>query len=605
MAFTELLTSTRTLSAAGILLTLYLVGSWVLEWHRLRHIKGPFLASFSYFWILRTIASGRQGETFRGVSDKYGPLARIGPNEVLTSDPEVLRRTGNTRAKPTYGRSIGYSVSRVDPFHDSLFSTRDTVAHDKLKAKLSFGYGGRENPSLEDGIDEQLVALVDLIRRKYISTDAELRPLDLATASQYFTLDAITRVAYGRPFGFLATDTDVYGYNKMTKRVIPTVGAFKRHGVGKRDCQSEIMFQMVAGSDTTATAIRGTLLNLMTAPHVYTKLQKEIDEAAASGAISPIIKGEEGRKLPYLQAVIYEGIRMNPPFTGLALKQVPPEGDTISGQFIPGGTRVGANFLHMQRSKAIFGGDADLFRPERWLGLDEATTMERRRHVELVFGAGRWGCSGKPVALLELNKVFVELLRRFDFQLINPREPVETFNMNIVLQKNMWVRVTERFPDAPIIFESSSFYQDIQAIKIINMGYPSNYWIHMRVNNHMHRLNDLKLEHAELEQGEFYDPEQQDKVLDAEAVNHLVAKPHKQIEVAAAASGSDPGTKGGYDLYDGDTKICHVAWNCPTMAVADSFSISHCNDNYMVRYKGAHLEHGPIGDVDITVKEIH
>ena len=83
----------------------------------------------------------------------------------------------------------------------------------------------------------------------------------------------------------------------------------------------------------------------------------------------------------------------------------------------------------------------------------------------------------------------------------------------------------------------------------------------------------------------------------------MVAHPHQSVEIAA--SGVDGATEGGYDLYDGDTKICHVSWNVPAVKTADSFGISHCNDNYMVRYKGAHLEHGPIGDVDITVKEIH
>ncbi|SPO01705.1 related to pisatin demethylase [Cephalotrichum gorgonifer] len=508
MAFTELLTSTQAYSASAIILVLYLVGSTALDWYRLRHIKGPFIATFSYFWLFRNSSSARHSDGFRAVAKKYGPLARIGPNEVLTSDPEVVRRMGNTRAKPNYGRSSWYSVSSVDPYHPSLFSTLDTQGHDKLKAKLSFGYGGRENPSLEPGIDEQLVSLVDLIRRKYISTDTELRPLDLATAVQYFTLDTITKIAYGHAFGYLETDSDVYGYIAMTEMIthpiilageIPWIGkilgsptflkyfgpkttdesgfgkmlsiahdiasarfepgapdhndmlgSFKRHGVELRDCQSEILFQIVAGSDTTAGVIRSTMLNLITSPQIYLKLQKEIDESIANGKISDLARAEEGRKLPYLQAVIYEGIRINPPFTGLAFKQVPPEGDTINGQFVPGGTRVGTNFVHIQRSTSIFGGDAEMFRPERWLNLDDATTMQWRHHVELAFGSGRWGCSGKPVAFLELNKVYIELLRRFDFQVVNPRNPVDTMNKNLVLQKNMWVRVTERFPGAVV-----------------------------------------------------------------------------------------------------------------------------------------------------------
>lgn len=502
----ELLQSPYVFPSAGFLFLVYLVVSSATTWYRLRHVKGPFLASFSYFWLLLSSSDGKQGEGFRAINDKYGPLARIGPNDLLTDDPEMFRRMGKTSRKAAYSRSNWYSALKLDPYHPSLISILDTPTHDQLKAKLSFGYAGKENPSLAEGIDSQVQALVDFLRRKYISRDSNLKPVDLATAVQYFTLDALTKVAYGYAFGYLETDSDVHDYIKEIGKVVPSMrmaaevpwvgrlltsptflkfagpkptdkvgfgrmlkiasdivnvrfapgaenkqdmlGAFMRHGLEKRDCQSEIIFQIVAGSDTTATAIRGTLLNLMTAPHAYYALQKEIDTAVADGRISSPIRIEEARALPYLQATLYEGLRINIPFTGLATKIVPSGGDTINGQFIPGGTRIGQNFYSVQRSKEIFGDDADIFRPERWLDIDEARLTQQRLQVELVFGAGRWGCSGKSVAFLEMNKVYVELLRRFDFQLVHPTKPIESTNQNMFFQKNMWVRVTERFPEA-------------------------------------------------------------------------------------------------------------------------------------------------------------
>lgn len=65
--------------------------------------------------------------------------------------------------------------------------------------------------------------------------------------------------------------------------------------------------------------------------------------------------------------MIYEGMRMQIPFSGLLMKEVPPEGDTINGMFVPGGTRIAHDTLAMQRSAAMFGNDATVFRPERWL----------------------------------------------------------------------------------------------------------------------------------------------------------------------------------------------------------------------------------------------
>jgi len=100
---------------------------------------------------------------------------------------------------------------------------------------------------------------------------------------------------------------------------------------------------------------------------------------------------------------------MQLPFSGLIMKETPPEGDTYNGIFIPGGTRIAQNTLAIQRSTEIFGADAEMFRPERWLNIEPESHALMTGTVELVFGYGRWGCAGKPVAFIELNKVYVEV----------------------------------------------------------------------------------------------------------------------------------------------------------------------------------------------------
>ncbi|KAI0123532.1 cytochrome P450 [Xylariales sp. AK1849] len=487
----------------GLTIGVYIVVSYASAWYRLRTIKGPFLASFSYLWMFRVALTGEQAVRYRAITQKYGGLARIGPNDLITNDPEIVRRMNGARSP--YKRSSWYQGLRTNPYHDSLFSMTNTDAHDKLKAQMSYGYGGKENPTIEDGIDEQLINMVGLIRRKYVTTDKSFKPLDMATIANYFTLDAITRIAYGKEFGYLETDTDVYSYIQTVETNVPLLvlfaeipllrrlfyspfalrfigpkptdkegvgkmlgvahevvsrrfgsdaeekldmlGSFVRHGVSREQCEGEIMFQIIAGADTTATALRGTMLHVMSAPYVYQKLQQEIDIAIAEGLISEPAKAEEGRKLEYLQAVIYEGLRTNLPFSGLLMKEVPPGGDTIQGHFVPGGTRIATSLLAILRSNEIFGPDAELFRPERWLNIDIGKKREMVQIVELVFGHGRWGCAGKPVAFMELNKVYIELLRYFDYQLVHPNHPMHTRNHNMFFQKDMWVRVTERRHD--------------------------------------------------------------------------------------------------------------------------------------------------------------
>lgn len=87
-----------------------------LSWYRLRGIPGPFFASFSYIWLARRATSANQEEQYRDVNRMYGPLVRVGPNELMTDDPDVLRATGGVRNK--YGKDPWYLSARFNPYQD-------------------------------------------------------------------------------------------------------------------------------------------------------------------------------------------------------------------------------------------------------------------------------------------------------------------------------------------------------------------------------------------------------------------------------------------------------------------------------------------------------
>lgn len=92
--------------------------------------------------------------------------------------------------------------------------------------------------------------------------------------------------------------------------------------------------------------------------------------------------------------------------------------------------------------------------------------------------------------------------------------------------------------------------------------------------------------------------------IDDEGVNGLVAKPrHLTHIVACGTHGSTAGTSGGYDIYDQDTKVCHVSWSCPlNRGISNSLDIVDLDGNYDVECKGGSLDAGPIGHVSIRVK---
>lgn len=197
------------------------------------------------------------------------------------------------------------------------------------------------------------------------------------------------------------------------------LASFMRNGLLGQELKTEALLQIVAGSDTTAGALRGTLIYLLAHPRVWRKLQDEADAAVRDGLAPPsggIISYAQTKALPYLSAVVREGIRVWPPLTDPFARDVPPEGDevVVNNQkiFLPGGTSVIPSWKAMHRDRSLYGDDADVFRPERWLESeqpDRDRLRAMRRTNDLMFGHGKYTCLGKPVAMIEIHKTVFEV----------------------------------------------------------------------------------------------------------------------------------------------------------------------------------------------------
>lgn len=164
-----------------------------------------------------------------------------------------------------------------------------------------------------------------------------------------------------------------------------------------------------------------TFLCLLANPTIYLTLQSELDKAILDGLISSPIKDVESRNhLPYLQAVIRESMRFYPPVAcGVFYKDVPAGGDTLCGKYhLPEGTKVStvAGLMALNRDKNIWGEDADCFRPERWIEAEDQARKGDKEQlktmtkvVDLNFGSGQFLCSGRAIALMQINKVVPEV----------------------------------------------------------------------------------------------------------------------------------------------------------------------------------------------------
>jgi len=148
---------------------------------------------------------------------------------------------------------------------------------------------------------------------------------------------------------------------------------------------------MVAGTETTATALSGTTYHLLRNPHTMEKLTKEIRSAFTTFDDLTLEKLAHQK---YLMAVLQEGLRMYPPVPIALPRTVPAGGTILDGKFVPEGTVVGVHHLSTYRMETIFK-HANEFHPERWLGDPEF----KDDHLDALepFSTGPRNCLGKSV----------------------------------------------------------------------------------------------------------------------------------------------------------------------------------------------------------------
>lgn len=127
-----------------------------------------------------------------------------------------------------------------------------------------------------------------------------------------------------------------------------------------------------AGYETTANALRLTLFHTYTNRTILQRLRQELASAARDCPSEPIpLKALE--QLPYLTAVLTEGLRLSPAI-GTRAARVADRDLFYRGRRIPAGTPVGMTTLLMHTDPALYP-DPMRFDPGRWLaraGSDES-----------------------------------------------------------------------------------------------------------------------------------------------------------------------------------------------------------------------------------------
>lgn len=175
---------------------------------------------------------------------------------------------------------------------------------------------------------------------------------------------------------------------------------------------------LVAGSDTSSTALAATIFYLLRNPDTLERLRQEL--RANFNSLADIqYTGTQLTNLPYLRAIIDETLRINPPVGGVLGREVLEPGITIDGLFYPPGVEIGVPLYAIHHNPDYFP-DPYAFKPERWIVDDKAgftkETVERAQSAFCPFSIGHRNCIGKNLAYMELSLAIARCVWKYDLE---------------------------------------------------------------------------------------------------------------------------------------------------------------------------------------------
>lgn len=171
-----------------------------------------------------------------------------------------------------------------------------------------------------------------------------------------------------------------------------------------------LMDMVVGGTDTTSNTIEFAMAEILNKPKVLRNVQEELDTVVGKESI---VEEHHIYKLPYLQAVMKETLRLHPVLP-LLVPHCPSEFCVVGGYTIPKGTRVFINVWAIHRDPSIWANPLE-FDPERFL--NGKFDFSGNNFSYLPFGSGRRSCAG--IAMAERMVLFslASILHSFDWKL--------------------------------------------------------------------------------------------------------------------------------------------------------------------------------------------
>ncbi|KAL8693924.1 MAG: hypothetical protein Q9218_001338 [Villophora microphyllina] len=407
---------------------------------------------------------GNLTQRTKELHDRYGHVVRIAPDELSFIDGKAWQDIyAHHQGRPNFPKNPLWMAPGDNGIH-SILSAND-ADHARYRRLLSHAFSERALKQQEYLLLQYIDLLVSRLTERASSKD---RTVDLVRWLNFTTFDIVGDLALGESFHCLEesryhgwvsilftqfkaaaifVSLRFFGLDKPVKMLLPSSLLRKRaehaniandrihrrlekgdadaqrndfmtyvlryndeKGMSVPEIEATFRTLVVAGSETTATALSGIIIHLLRDEDAYKKLAYEVRSACAHESE---ISAERVSGLSYLNAVIEEGLRLCPPVALGMPRLVPVGGAEVSGEWLPAGTFVSASGYSSNRAASNFPENPEDFRPSRWLMTDKATKDLAAYNP---FSLGPRNCLGRNLAWLEMRLILARLFWHFDLE---------------------------------------------------------------------------------------------------------------------------------------------------------------------------------------------
>ncbi|KAL7935795.1 cytochrome P450 [Trichoderma chlorosporum] len=448
------------LAVASVLFYVAYTAVYNIFFHPLRKFPGPKLWAANYGFYAYLEVSGEGHRRMLAIHKKYGPVVRVAPDRLAFCHPDAIHDLSGHR-KPSLPENSKETLRYIAAKGSVLSSGKDD--HTRMRKSMASGF------SHQAMLDQQplITVYIDKLFERFREFSTTGEAFDAIVWYNYTTFDIVGDLAFGEPFQCLDQSTyhpwvDLvckYATNVVYDSVFRRMGSIhnllvmltpksilskiKAHDnlteqkvrrrlntiTDRKDfmgaitarkgaealtfhelCANASLF-IVAGSETTATALSATTYYLGSNPEPLKKLCDEVRSAFKSEEEIDILS--VGR-LDYLLAVLNEAMRIHPAAAGAFPRTINEGGDTIAGHYVPPGTHVDIWFWAAFRHPDYWV-QPEEFIPERWLG--DARFEKDQKRIFAPFSVGPRNCIGKNLSLAEMRLVLARLIWNYDIEL--------------------------------------------------------------------------------------------------------------------------------------------------------------------------------------------